>query len=382
MGKEIVILGGGIGGQVAADVLGKALRGKHRVTLIDREKDFVFSPSLLWLMVGERSPKEIQKPMARLSRRGVVVVQAEAQKIDVSQRDVETTKGTFPFDYLIIALGAELDPVRVPGFREGALNLYHLDGVEKIYKTLQDFRGKRVVILVSSSPFKCPAAPYEGGLLVHDYLARKRGLDIEVEIYSPEPFPMPVAGPKVGQGVVQMLESHGVRFYPGHKVVSIHPSEKKIIFEGAAEANYDLLIGVPPHAAPKVLKDSGLTNDAGWVPADPETLRTQYPGIFALGDAATVPIAGGKNLPKAGVFAHYQAEVVARNILQELEGKTPSHRYNGSGWCAIETGNGKAAYGAGNFYAKEGPQIKLYSPSRFWHWGKIAFEKWWLWRRF
>jgi len=139
-----------------------------------------------------------------------------------------------------------------------------------------------------------------------------------------------------------------------------------------------LLIGVPPHEAPKAVKESGLTNESGWIPVDRQTLETRYPGVYAIGDVATIPIAQGKTLPKAGIFAHYQAEIVAANILSRLNHQPEKGKFDGAGWCAIEMGSGVAAFGNGEFYAPNGAEVRLYRPDRFWHLGRVLFEKWWL----
>ncbi len=204
----------------------------------------------------------------------------------------------------------------------------------------------------------------------------------DLAIYTPEPYPMPTAGETVGRALQTLVESRGIRLHTGHKVTQVDPIRRRLAFANGASAAFDLLIGVPPHRAPRVVRESGLLGTAAWVPADPATLRTARPEVYAIGDVAAVPIAGGKMLPKAGVFAHAQAEVVAENIARELAGRAPTRRFDGHGWCAVETGNGRAAWGSGNFYAPAGPDITLHPPARRWHWGKVAFERWWLWRWF
>lgn len=374
--KTVLVLGGGIGGQTVANAMAARFGGRHRVVLVEREADFVFAPSFLWVMTGERTPEAIRKPVAKMLRPRVELVRAEVTAIRAEAGEVETSTGPLKFDSLVICLGAELAPESVPGFQEGALNLYTLDGSVKIAERLRSFPGGRVAVLISSSPFKCPAAPYEASFLVHDFL-QKRGKAAEVAVFTPEPFPMPTAGPDVGAALRSMLEAKGIAFHPGHKVVRIDGTTGTIAFENGKTAAYDLLIGVPPHRAPKVAKESGLANEAGWIPADSATLATKREGIFALGDVSTIPLPGGKALPKAGVFAHAQAETVAENIAALFEGRVPLARFDGNGWCAVELGGGTGAFGSGIFYG-EAPQVRLHEPSRLWHLGKVLFEKWWL----
>lgn len=374
--KTVLILGGGVGGQTVANALALRLGGRHRVVLVEKEADFSFSPSFLWVLTGERTPEQIQKPMAKMLRPGVELIRAEATAIRPAERTVETSAGPLEFDSLVISLGAELAPEKLPGFQDGAFNLYTLEGSKKIAEWLQTSAGGRVAILICSSPFKCPAAPYEAAFLVRDFL-NKHGKTAEVAVYTPEPYPMPTAGPDVGAAMRGMLESKGIAFQPGSKVAKIDAQVKTISFDDGTTAAFDLLIGVPPHTSPKVAKESSLANEAGWIPVDRETLATKQEGIYAIGDVSFIALAGGKALPKAGVFAHMQAEIVAENIAEILDGRAPRRRFDGEGWCAIELGSGAAAFGDGSFFG-ETPKMRLHQPSQAWHWGKVLFEKWWL----
>ncbi len=374
--KTVLILGGGIGGQTAANALARRFNGRHRVVLVEKEAAFAFSPSFLWILTGERTPEQVQKPLAAMLRPGVEIVRAEATAIRPAERIVETSSGPLKFDALLISLGAELAPEKIPGFKEAALNLYALEGSLKIAERLREFSGGRVAVLISSSPFKCPAAPYEAAFLVGDFL-KKRSVSAELAVFTPEPYPMPTAGPEVGAALRGMLEAKGIAFNPGHKVSGIDVQAKTISFDNGKTASFDLLIGVPPHQSPRVVRESGLANEAGWIPVDRETLATKHDGIFAVGDVSFTPLAQGKALPKAGVFAHAQAEIAAENIADFFDGRAPTKRFDGQGWCAIELGGGTAAFGSGNFFG-ETPRMRLYEPSKSWHAGKVLFEKWWL----
>lgn len=374
--KTILVLGGGVGGQAAANALARRVGRRHRIVLVEREESFSFSPSFLWLVSGERTPESIRRPVSRMLRPEVELVRAEVKSIRPSEKTVETSAGSFNFDFLVVSLGADLAPEKVPGFAEAALNLYTLEGARKIGETLRDFGGRKAVVLISSSPFKCPAAPYEAAFLAQDLLKR-RGVAADVAVFTPEPYPMPTAGPEVGAAMRGMLESKGIAFHPGRKVAKIDPKAKLVSFEDGTSAEFDLLIGVPPHQAPRAVKESGLANEAGWIPVDRATMAAKAAGVFAIGDAATIALAGGKALPKAGVFAHAQAEVVAENIAAQCEGRSPGAAFDGEGWCAIELGGGLAAFGSGKFYG-DAVEMKLYDPSPAWHLGKVLFEKWWL----
>ncbi len=378
-GKTLLILGGGIGGIVAASRLRKGLPREHRVVLIEREVQYAFAPSFLWLMVGLRTRDKIVRSFAQLKRQGVECIRGEITRIDPERREVEMNGQVFTGDYLVIALGADLAPEAIPGLAEAGYNLYTLEGAEQLREARLEFRQGRMVILVSAVPFKCPAAPYEAAMLL-EYDCRKRKLrkGIAIDVYTPEPGPMPVAGPEVSRQVRQMVESHEIGYHPEHAVTRVEPDTRRIHFANGVTADYDLLVYVPPHRAPRVVKEAGLTGESGWIPVDRHTLETRFPSVYALGDVTGITLPMGKPLPKAGVFAHGEAEVVAANLIHAITGKGEPRRFDGDGKCFLEVGDGKAGLGSGNFYAEPTPQIKLHSPTRALHWGKVALEKFWL----
>ncbi len=378
-GKTILVLGGGIGGIVAASHLRKGLSREHRVVLIEREEQYVFAPSFLWLMVGLRTRDKIVRSFSRIKRQGVEWIRGEITRIDPVRREVEVGGQVFSGDYLVIALGAELAPEAIPGLAEAGHNLYTLEGAERLREARLGFHQGRLVILVSAVPFKCPAAPYEAAMLL-EYDCRKRKLrgGIAIDVYTPEPGPMPVAGPEVSQQVRQMVEGHEIGYHPEHAVMRVEPDARRIYFANGSTTEYDLLVYVPPHRAPRVVKEAGLTGESGWIPVDRHTLETRFPNVYALGDVAGIMLPMGKPLPKAGVFAHGAAEVVAANLIHAITGKGGPQRFDGHGECFLETGDGKAGFGSGNFYAEPTPQVNLRQPSRALHWGKVAFEKFWL----
>lgn len=382
-GKTILILGGGIGGHVAANVLRKHIARDHRIILVDRKREYVFSPSLLWLMVGRRRVEQIYQPLDLLSRKGIEVIEADVTRIDPVTHTVMAGDQSLTYDYLIISLGTELAPEAIPGLREEAHLFYEPSGAERLWNTVREFPGGRVVMVVARLPYKCPAAPYEAAMLLSDYF-RKRGhvgayRDTPLlSIYTPEPLPMPVAGPVLGNAVRQMVQERDVAFHPQMNLTSVDARAREAVFENNQRVAYDLLITIPPHRVPRVIKDSGLGGKTGWIPVDAGTLQTRHEGIYAIGDVTGITLPVGKPLPKAGVFAHYQAEAVAKNIAALLEGSPPAHRFDGRGYCFLEMGGGRAGFASGNFYAEAGPQVKLRRPGYHWHWGKVLFEKWWL----
>jgi sulfide:quinone oxidoreductase len=384
MGKTILILGGGVGGLVAANELQRLLpaAGGHRIVLVEKNARHAFAPSFLWLMTGDRRPEQIQRDVRQLLRPGVELVVAEVQSIDLAGRQVQTSAGVLGYDYLILALGAELAPDAIPGLAD-AHTYYTLDGAVKTRDALQRFTGGAIAVVVSALPYKCPGAPHEGAMLIADVL-RRRGIRGEVHLFTPEPLPMPVAGPALGEAVKQMLDRKAVVFHPLHKLALVDSPTRQLSFEGKEAFNYDLLVAIPPHRGPRVAREAGLANEAGWVPVDRTTLQTRHENVYALGDATAIAIPGRWKpdvplmLPKAGVFAHAQAEVVARRIAAEMAGATLEAMFCGDGYCMLEAGEDLAGFAYGNFFAEPAPQIQLRQMGRTWHAGKVLFEQWWL----
>jgi sulfide:quinone oxidoreductase len=379
-----VILGGGVGGVVTANDLRRELPPSHRVILIEKNTTHAFAPSFLWVMTGDREPEQICRPLTTLVQRGIELIHAEVLGIDPEHRAVRTSTSEIPYDRLVIALGADLAFDAVPGLAL-AQTFFTFDGATRLRDALRDFPGGKIAVLVSALPYKCPGAPHEGAMLIADHF-RQRGLShkVEIHLFTPEPQPMPVAGPVLGEAVRAMLQAKGILFHAQHKVTSVEPEARELTFEGSERFRYDLLVAVPPHRAPKVVVEAGLTNQAGWIPVDPQTLATSQPRIYAIGDITTIPIPGRWKLdvplmlPKAGVFAHAQAKVIAWRIAAEIAGRPCEATFCGDGYCVLEAGEDLAGFAFGNFFAEPAPNVQLRQIGKAWHIGKVLFEKWWL----
>ncbi|MGQ9469782.1 MAG: NAD(P)/FAD-dependent oxidoreductase [Nitrososphaerales archaeon] len=260
---------------------------------------------------------------------------------------------------------------------------YQLDAAEKFKEALTTFSEGTLAVGVARTPFKCPAAPYEVALLI-DYHLKKANIrdKVSIKFFTPEPQPLPVAGPVVGDMIKNMFSERGIEYNPNQKLVSVDSDKKELTFEKGEKMKFDLLFTVPPHKAPNVVKESGLTDASGWVPVDRKNLRTKYDDVYAIGDVTAIKLPSGMMLPKAGVFAEYQARIVAHNIGSQILGKNEEKEWDGKGSCFIEIGYGKAGYADGDFFAEPKPKVNPKKPRRIWHWGKVLLEKYWLWKHF
>jgi sulfide:quinone oxidoreductase len=294
------------------------------------------------------------------------------------------------YDYLVIALGAELAPEGIPGLAQAGETFYHLAGAEKLAREIRAFEGGTVAVVVAGTPFKCPSAPHEAALLLEHYFRRK-GIRhrVRMHLFTPEPLPMPTAGPEMGNLLKQVDESHGIAIHLRHRLTSVDGARRELVFEGGGKAPFDLLISIPPHRSPRVVQEAGLTGKTGWIPVEARTLRTRCEDVWAIGDITSISLPGRHQpdapltLPKAGTFAHRQAEVVADQIAAATGGIAP-RPFDGKGYCWLELDRGVAAFASGEFFAEPAPVVRLHPPTRPLYWGKVLFEKYWLdsgWRR-
>ena len=382
-GRNVLVLGGGIGGVTAASLLKEKLGARAHVRLVERKKQFAFPPSFPWLMLGQRTAGAVQRDMSSLTKKGIEVVRADVTSIDTGQKTVGTTRGDLAYHDLIITLGAEYAPETISGFAEHAHHIYDLDAALRFKKAIANFAGGTIAIGIARLPFKCPAAPYEVALLLDDLYTQKGMRDrVKLEFFTPEGNPMPAAGPDIGGKVAELLSMRGIGYRPKRKLTQIAPGV--LTFEGGETLPYDLLFCVPPHRAPKAVVDAGLTDGTGWIPVNPATLETKIPDVYALGDVAAIPTPNGyvPFLPKAGVFAHGQAETVAHNLAAQIKGRGKAAPWNGHGACFLETGHGQSAFVTGNFLAAPKPDIEFKMPGKVWHMQKVLFERHWFRRWF
>jgi len=373
MAKHIVILGAGFGGLTAANALRKNLDQDQRITVIDKKSWFMMGLVKLWVLEGTRKLEESKVPLEALNAKGIEYLNDEAIKIDTATNRIQAKDhGWIHYDYLIVALGAELVPEKVPGFVERGYNLYDPQQVPVLREKLLSLKKGKVAIAIMGMPYKCPPAPYEASIIISNLLAKSGSREsVEIDVYSPAPIALPVAGPQISASVVEILSQHGIRFNASHKLQAV--SETHLEFENGAKKDFDLLVGIPPHRAPEVARNSGLAS-GDWISVDSHTMKTSAKNVFAVGDVTEIKV-GTLALPKAGIFAEEEAKVVAQQIIDEIAGRQATAAFTGRGYCFMEVGNNRAGYLEADFYNQAGPVLKLEAPSEQNYEKKLDFER-------
>ncbi len=356
---RVVVLGAGFGGLELATRLSEEFGEDLDLVLVDRSAAFVFGFAKLDVMFGRETQDAVTHRYADIAKPGVRFLQSTIRAIDPATKRVTTDDEVLEADVLVVALGADLDPAAIPGLVDYGHEFYTVAGAFAVREVLANFGGGRVVVGVTSTPFKCPPAPSETALLMHDFL-RDRGLlhSSQVSLVMPLGVPIPPS-PEASTVLLEEFARRGIDWYPDRLVREVDGGRKVLTLADGDELPCDLFLAVPPHRAPQVLVDAGLT-DNGWIPVDPLTMQTSYPGVFAVGDATSV------GTPKAGVFAEGQAAVAADRIAALLRGEEPTSTYDGRGLCWLQFGWDSVAkvdvtFSAGDrpFGTMQGPSVEL-----------------------
>jgi sulfide:quinone oxidoreductase len=368
--KRVLVLGGGFGGIATARRLKEKLDENDEVILVDRRDHFMVGFRKTWALVGESTLEEGQRPLDSLKSLGIRVMHDPITRINPNGRAATMGDQIISADALVVALGAELASEAIPGFQQYAYNVYDPNDIPRAAQALKDFQGGKLLIGIFGAPYKCPPAPYEMALLIHDSL-KERGIKASLEVFSPQPMSLPILGQASCDLIESRLADKGIAFFPNRKATGVEAGE--VIFANERRP-FDLLLGVPPHRPPAVVRESGLVGESGWVAVQPRTLETQFPGVYAIGDVVQVAMANGKPLPKAGVFAEAMGETVADRIAATFAGQEPEATFKGEGGCYLEVGAGQAMMVKGQFLAEPEPEVILTEASAKYFEEKQSFE--------
>lgn len=359
--SRILILGAGFGGLSVATELRALLGSEHEIVLIDQQDRFVMGLRKLWDLVDYRSLAEGSRTRERLKVDGVSYLHRTITAIDPGARRIETNAGSLAGDYLVIALGAQLRPDLVPGLAEHAHNFYDVGAIPAARRALEELRSGRIAIVIAGAPYQCPPAPYECAMLVDEYLREQGRRDqVEMTVVTMQPMLLPNAGQEGSAWIGGQLRQRDIEYHVKQKLQKVDPGHLQ--FEDL-ELDADLILAVPPHDVPAVVKESGLTGEGQWVSVDPGTLATSFANVYAIGDVTMIKLANGLPLPKAGLVAELEGERVAAHIAAQIRGDAEPAAFDGRAFCFLELGKDTATLIQGDFYATPAPKVEILSVS-------------------
>jgi sulfide:quinone oxidoreductase len=385
MEHVILVLGGGIGGLQTARELSNRLGNEDdavvaKILVFEKEQKSTFYPSLTWLMVGKRKEWQLQGDLNTTSGAGIEFIFGNVEKVDPATITVTSGGKTYKGTHMVVSLGVQ--QVIECGLDSVGHNFYTIDGANAFYRSLENFGGGHIAIAVSSLPYKSPVAPYEAAMLVDSYL-RDKGLrdKTRISLITPETEPMRFAGAEVTEKMYELMKQRDIEYVPEHQLTGVNGREMQFMTTdgGTATMEVDLLAFTPRHESPTVIREAGLTGKSGWVEVNRDTLQTSYDNVYAIGDITTIPISDTENLPKAGVFAQFQAQTVAHNIAMKVAGKTGDKVFSAEGKYVLDLGDGKASQVGGNFYSGE---VGIKDAGMMNHWMKLLQEKSWFMKNF
>ena len=354
---HVLILGGGFGGLSAANYIRNNLSSSQvKITIVDKKDWFMIGFAKLWIIEGTRTFENSIGSLNQLTKKGINFLKEEVLQINLQNRNIKTTTMTLSYDFLIIAMGAVLAPEKIPGLSENGMNLYDHNQLTEIHNKLKKMKCGNIAISIMGMPYKCPPAPFEASLLI-DSMLRKAGVrdSIQIHFYSPALITLPAAGPEISQQILDLINSENIIFHDSCKIKSVE--KNKLIFENG-EAIFDLLLAIPPHIAPKVIYDSGLAKEGGFIPIN-RNCKTSFENVYAVGDVTTLTVTDMMTVPKAGVFAEGEAITVAQNIISKIQSKNESALFDGKGGCFIESGRDTASLIEVDMFSENKPSTKL-----------------------
>ena len=370
---HVVILGGGFGGLSAANELRNALPSSQvKITVIDKKDWFMVGFAKLWIINGTRTFENSIGSLNELGKKEIDFIKDEILSINLKDKNVKTKTLEISFDFLIISMGSVLAPQKIPGLEQNGFNLYDHNHLLEIREKLESIKSGKIAISIMGMPYKCPPAPFEASLLI-DSMLRKRGIrdSVQIDFYSPAPITLPAAGPEVSRQILELVNSEQIIFHNSSKIKSVE--SKKLIFEDG-EADFDLLLAIPPHVAPKVIYDSGLAKEPGFIPINRDC-KTPFENVFAVGDVTSLVVTENMAVPKAGIFAEGEGITVAQNIISQIQSVEESALFDGKGGCFIESGRNTASVIEVDMFSHSKPSTNLTESTSDNLSKKIQFEK-------
>ncbi len=365
MPARVVVLGGGVGGTLVANLLKKELKQDATVTVVDGTGMHLYQPGFLYVALDQANALWLTRDERTLLRKDIDLVVERAVKVDPAAQTVTLERGgTLPYDYLVMATGSRLDRDAVPGY-DGTHDFYSLDGALRLREELRRFKGGAIRVGVAGIPYKCPPAPVEFVLMLDEYL-RKKGVREKSTVTLLSPLNRAFTIESASKLVQPIFDKRGIDLVTFFNVETVDAVQRKVTSLEGETADYDLLVLVPPHRGSAVVEASGLGDAGGWIPTDRNTLQHEkHERIFAIGDATNLPIS------KSGSTAHFEAPVVASRIASLVKGTAPKTAYAGRVMCFLETGGGRATSLRFDYAHPPVPP----QPSRLWHWAKWAFNR-------
>jgi len=367
--RTIAIIGGGSGGISTANHLAYKLKdhvksGDIKIILVEGSQIHYYQPGFLEIPFDMMSPSSTYKPVQRMLAQGITLVPEFATALDLKNNSVKTDRQTINYDFIVIATGASYDYDSIPGLKQGTDNFYSLESAIELKKKINSFKSGRIVVGVSSMPYKCTPAPLEAVFMLNDYFTQ-RGIRDKVQIEYVYPMPMAFPNSGISDIALKMFSEKGIKSNLGFMLKSVDVDKKELISEKGERIPYDLALIVPPHRGNRVLESSGSVDKMGWVQVDGYTLNIKgYENAYAIGDATNLQVS------KAGSVADAEAIVVSERIVQAVLGEEPVATYDGSGGALMLTGIGKASMITSSYTQKPVFMPESYS----FYWLKLIYN--------
>ncbi|NIM25126.1 MAG: FAD-dependent oxidoreductase [Nitrososphaeria archaeon] len=370
---HVLVLGGGFGGLSAANEIRKYLPSSQvKITVIDKKNWFMVGFAKLWIIKGTRTFENSTGSLSELTKKNIDYLNEEILSVDLENKKVATTTQSLSYDFLIIAMGAVLAPEKIPGLNENGLNLYDYRQAEQIHDKILELKSGKIAISIMGMPYKCPPAPFEASLII-DSMLREAGTrdSVQIHFYSPAPITLPAAGPEISKQILELISSEKIVFHDSCKIKSVE--QNKLVFENS-EADFDLLLAVPPHIAPDVIVKTGLAQENNFIPINRDC-KTPYENVYAIGDVTTLKVTEKLAVPKAGVFAEGEGLTVAQNIISKIQSKEDNALFDGKGGCFIESGRDTASLIEVDMFSGPEPSTNLTESTAEHLQEKLEFEK-------